>query len=439
MRTAPHFPLDRDQQNHNTVREKQMPHPQDTPHVVFLDRDTLSPETHLREIAFPHSLEVHAQTAPDEVAERIRDAEIVITNKAPLDREAILGAPKLRFIAVAATGTNIVDLKACAERGIIVSNIRNYAINTVPEHTFALIFALRRSIVAYREAVIQGRWQEAGQFCFFDYPIRDLAGSTLGIMGDGVLGRAVADIGRALGMRILFSTYKGTEGMGPLYTPFDEVIRTSDIITLHCPLMPSTQNMISHREFAMMERSPAAHQHGAWRAGGRGGPGRGAGNRADRRGRLRCRHERAAACGSSLDEACREAELHPDATCRLGEPGGDPGAGGPAHRQRRGVPVRLAPELRRRVMSDPRSILHSLFAAAVASADPASGRPERSDLRRTVRPAVRRRDDGHGFFEALGDTVVIDPALSNVNDFRAVLIAPDTRWQTKPTPNGLNR
>jgi len=233
-----------------------MPHPQDTPRVVFLDRDTLSPETHLREIAFPHSLAVHARTAPDQVADRIRDAEIVITNKAPLDREAILGAPKLRFIAVAATGTNIVDLKACAERGIIVSNIRNYAINTVPEHTFALIFALRRSIVAYREAVIRGRWQEAGQFCFFDYPIRDLAGSTLGIMGDGVLGRAVADIGRALGMRILFSTYKGTDGMGPLYTPFDEVIRTSDIITLHCPLMPSTQNMISRREFAMMERRP---------------------------------------------------------------------------------------------------------------------------------------------------------------------------------------
>ncbi len=233
-----------------------MPHPQDKPHVVFLDRITLSPETRLREIAFPHSLAVHARTAPDEVAKRIRDAEIVITNKAPLDREAILGASKLRFVAVAATGTNIVDLKACAERGIVVSNIRNYAINTVPEHTFALIFALRRSIVAYREAVIRGRWQEAQQFCFFDYPIRDLAGSTLGIMGDGVLGRAVAEIGRALGMRILFSTYKGTEGMGPLYTPFDEVIRTSDIITLHCPLMTSTQNMISHREFAMMERRP---------------------------------------------------------------------------------------------------------------------------------------------------------------------------------------
>jgi glycerate dehydrogenase len=227
-----------------------------TPRVVFLDRETLSPETRLRSPAFPHTLEVFAQTAPGEVAERIRDADIVITNKAPLRREAIAGARNLRLVAVAATGTDVVDLKACAERGVAVSNIRNYAVNTVPEHTFALIFALRRSIVAYRDAVIRGRWQESGQFCFFDYPIRDLAGSTLGIVGDGVLGQSVADLGRAFGMRVLFSTYKGVSGMGPLYTPFDEVMRTSDVITLHCPLMPSTQNMIAEREFALMERRP---------------------------------------------------------------------------------------------------------------------------------------------------------------------------------------
>ena len=226
------------------------------PRIVILDRDTLSPEACLRAPAFPHRLDVFAKTAPDEVAERIRDAEIVIINKAPLRREAIAGARNLRFVAVAATGTDVVDVKACAERGVIVSNIRNYAIHTVPEHAFALIFALRRSIAAYRDAIIGGRWQEAGQFCFFDYPIRDLAGSTLSIIGDGVLGRSVADLGRALGMRILFSAYKGADGMGPLYTPFDEVMRTSDVITLHCPLMPSTQNMISEREFALMERRP---------------------------------------------------------------------------------------------------------------------------------------------------------------------------------------
>src|SRR3954452_17156198 len=248
--------LDRAPATMNRNREEQVIDGAETPRVVFLDRETLSPETCLRAPAFPHRMKVFAKTAPAEVAERIRDAEIVITNKAPLRREAIAGARNLRLIAVAATGTDVVDLNACAERGVVVSNIRNYAAHTVPEHTFALIFALRRSIAAYRDAVIRGRWQEAGQFCFFDFPIRDLAGSTLGVIGDGVLGRAVADLGRALGMRVLFAAYKGVEGMGPLYTPFDEGMQTSDSITLHSPLMPSTRNMTAEREFTLMERRP---------------------------------------------------------------------------------------------------------------------------------------------------------------------------------------
>jgi glycerate dehydrogenase len=224
--------------------------------IVFLDRETLSPETKLRPPAFPHELVTFDKTAPDEVASRIADADIVITNKVPVRRAALDGASKLRLIAVAATGTDVVDVAACAERGIAVSNIRNYAINTVPEHTFALILALRRSILAYADSVRRGRWQEAGQFCFFDHPIRDLSGSTLGIIGDGVLGRAVADIARGFGMRVLFSAYKGSIGMGPLYTPFEDVLRQSDIITLHSPLMASTRNMISAPEFALMERRP---------------------------------------------------------------------------------------------------------------------------------------------------------------------------------------
>ena len=184
------------------------------PRIVFLDRETLSPQTRLREPSFPHRLDVFGKTAPAEVAQRIADAEIVITNKAPLRRDAIVSAKNLRLVAVAATGTDVVDAKACAERGITVSNIRNYAVNTVPEHTFALIFALRRSITAYRDAVIKGRWQEAGQFCFFDYPVRDLAGSTLGIVGDGVLGQAVAALGRAFGMNV-FLDIQGGRRNGP--------------------------------------------------------------------------------------------------------------------------------------------------------------------------------------------------------------------------------
>jgi glycerate dehydrogenase len=224
--------------------------------AVFLDTGTFPKDITIRDLSFPHEFVFHESTSIDEVPSRIAEADIVITNKVPLRRDALSQASKLKFIAVAATGYDIIDLDACADFGVTVSNIRNYAINTVPEHTFALILALRRSITAYRQSVVAGDWQRSGQFCYFDYPINDLSGSTLGIIGDGVLGRAVADLGRAFGMRVLFSSYKGVSGMGPLYTPFEEVLRESDVITLHAPLMPSTRNLIGTPEFASMERRP---------------------------------------------------------------------------------------------------------------------------------------------------------------------------------------
>jgi glycerate dehydrogenase len=223
--------------------------------IVLLDRDTLRPETTLRRVNFVHDLESHDRTAPDQTAIRIADAEIVITNKVRLTREAISAAPRLRMVAVAATGYDCVDIEACRERGIVVSNIRNYARNTVPEHVFAMIFALRRSLFAYRDAVLAGRWQEAGQFCFFDYPIRDLAGSTLGVIGGGALGSQVGAMGRALGMQVLFSGRKG-EAAAEDRTPFETVLATSDVITLHCPLNDQTRGLIGDAEFAAMSRKP---------------------------------------------------------------------------------------------------------------------------------------------------------------------------------------
>jgi glycerate dehydrogenase len=224
--------------------------------IVFLDRATLPAEIDLRAPGFASEVISFAATKPAEVAARIADADVVIVNKVPIRAAAIASASRLRLIAVAATGYDNIDLSACAARGIAVSNIRNYAVNTVPEHTFALIFALRRSICAYRQSVAQGAWQKSGQFCYFDYPVNDIAGATLGIIGDGALGQSVAAIGRALGMNVLFSSYKGVAGMGPLYTPFEDVLRTSDIITLHCPLLASTRNMIAEPEFAQMQRRP---------------------------------------------------------------------------------------------------------------------------------------------------------------------------------------
>ncbi|MXN76000.1 glycerate dehydrogenase [Burkholderia sp. 4701] len=224
--------------------------------IVLLDRATLSPHTVLKPFAFPHALHTFERTAPGEVAARIRDADIVITNKVRLDAAALAAARRLRLVAIAATGTDNVDLRACAARGIVVSNIRGYAARTVPEHTFALILALRRSLVAYRDAVRAGRWLDSGQFCFFDFPIRDLAGATLGIVGDGVLGRAVAGIARALEMRVLFAEHAGQSDAVAGYAPLDALLRDSDILTLHCPLTPATRHLIDAAAFARMTRRP---------------------------------------------------------------------------------------------------------------------------------------------------------------------------------------
>ncbi|AOJ31551.1 NAD(P)-dependent oxidoreductase [Burkholderia metallica] len=226
--------------------------------IVFLDRATLSPRTVLKPFPFPHQLHAFDRTAAHEVAARVVDADVVVTNKVRLDAAALAAARRLRMIAIAATGADIVDLDACAARGIVVSNVRGYAVRTVPEHTFALIFALRRSLVAYRDAVRAGRWLDSGQFCFFDHPIRDLGGSTLGIVGHGVLGRAVAAIGQALGMRVTFAEHgDGTGRAGGVDTvPLDRLLRDSDVITLHCPLTPATRHLIDAAAFARMARRP---------------------------------------------------------------------------------------------------------------------------------------------------------------------------------------
>lgn len=224
--------------------------------IVFLDRGTLAPVVNLRRPSFPHAWQAYERTAPDEVVERLRGATVAIVNKVPLRREVLERLPDLRLVAVAATGTDCVDKACCAERGIVVANIRDYATHTVPEHTFALILALRRSLMAYRDDVRRGRWQESGQFCFFDHPVEELFGSRLGVIGEGALGQRVADLGRAFGMHVMFAAHKGSTGLGPLYTPFDEVLATSDVITLHCPLIPQTRGLLGMAEFRSMRRRP---------------------------------------------------------------------------------------------------------------------------------------------------------------------------------------
>jgi glycerate dehydrogenase len=224
--------------------------------IVFLERETLPPEVVIRPPAFAHRWTDHGRTTADQVVERSRDADILVVNKVPVRREAIEQLPRLKMIAVAATGTDNIDLAFCRERGIPVANIVGYAVSTVPEHTFALILALRRSLIPYVEDVRRGRWQQAGQFCFFGHPVHELRGSRLGIVGEGSIGQGVAAIGRAFGMTVMFAAHKGRTGLGPLYTPWDEVLATSDVITLHSPLTADNRGMIAMPEFRAMKRRP---------------------------------------------------------------------------------------------------------------------------------------------------------------------------------------
>ncbi|MEO1016078.1 MAG: D-2-hydroxyacid dehydrogenase [Pseudomonadota bacterium] len=224
--------------------------------IVFLDRATIGPSVDLKQPRTPHEWQHFDRTAPDQVRERLREADIAITNKAPVRRETIDALPNLKAVVIAATGYDVVDTEACKARGIPVCNVRRYATASVPEHAFALILALTRSIVGYRQDVIAGEWQKAAQFCFFNHQIRDLRGAVLGIMGEGAIGQSLADIGKAFGMIPLFAAHKGVEGLGPLYTPFEEVLERSDVISLHCPLTPQTKNMLAMPEFRKMTRQP---------------------------------------------------------------------------------------------------------------------------------------------------------------------------------------
>lgn len=227
-----------------------------TPRIVFLDRETISPDVSFGKPRQAHDWADYASSGANEVVERLKGAQVAITNKVPLPRAVLEQLPDLKFISVAATGYDCVDVAACRELGITVSNVRGYAVNTVPEHTLALILALRRSIVAYRQDVIAGEWQKSGKFCFFTHPIADLAGSRIGIIGSGSIGRSVARLCEAFGMEVMFAAHKGKTGMGRLYTPFEQVLETADIITIHAPLTPGTRDMLALPEFRKMARKP---------------------------------------------------------------------------------------------------------------------------------------------------------------------------------------
>jgi glycerate dehydrogenase len=220
--------------------------------IVFLDRDSLVAT--IRPPAFAHRWRDYPNTSPDEVVPRLRGAGIAVVNKVLLHADAIAQLPDLKLVAISATGTNNVDLAACRARGIVVCNIRNYSVASVPEHCFALLLAVRRNLFAYRADVEAGRWEHASQFCLLEHPIADLAGSRLGIVGYGTLGRRVAQLGRAFGMEVAVSTRSPVADADVLALPLAELLATSDVVSLHLPLTEATRHMIGARELASMKR-----------------------------------------------------------------------------------------------------------------------------------------------------------------------------------------
>ena len=223
---------------------------------VFLDRETVD-----RDDLDLSTLEAtlarwrdHPNTAPEELHARIEKATVIVTNKVVIDDAAMAAAPQLKLICIAATGTNNVDLDAAFERGITVCNVVRYATPSVVQHVFALILALTTRLDDYQGAVRDGRWGESSMFCLLDFPIREISGRTLGIVGYGELGRGVAQVAEAFGMEVLIAQRPGCGDDRPGRLPLRELLSRSDILSIHTPLTPETRGLIGAEELARMKR-----------------------------------------------------------------------------------------------------------------------------------------------------------------------------------------
>src|SRR5688572_4646649 len=220
--------------------------------IVFLERNTFN--IPFRRPTFDHEWVEYGESDESQVVERLREATIAICNKVALRENALSQLPKLKLIAVAATGTDNVDLAYCRANDIAVCNTRGYAVSSLPEHALMLMLSLRRNLVAYRDDVRAGRWQEAKKFCLLDHSIGDLRGTVLGIVGFGTLGQAMAQLGRAIGMEVIIAERKDATSIRPERRSFAEVLRLSDVLSLHCPLTDETRDLIGAEELNQMKR-----------------------------------------------------------------------------------------------------------------------------------------------------------------------------------------
>lgn len=197
------------------------------------------------------------RTPADKIVERAADADIVLTNKVPFSADTLRQLPRLRFICVLATGYNIIDTEAAARQGVVVANIPAYSTMSVAQMAFAHIFNITNHVASYAREVADGKWTNCPDFCFWDSALTELAGKTMGIVGLGNTGMATARIAVAMGMKVVALTSKSAdtlpEGITP--APLDDVLASADVVSLHCPLTPSTRHLINAASIAKMKPS----------------------------------------------------------------------------------------------------------------------------------------------------------------------------------------
>ncbi|MBX9915028.1 MAG: 2-hydroxyacid dehydrogenase [Pseudomonadaceae bacterium] len=225
-------------------------------HSVFLDHASLDlGDLDLSPLhAVFNELQLHGQSLPEQVVERLQGAHVAIVNKVVLDAATLAACPQLKLILLAATGTNNVDLAAARALGICVSNCQAYGTHAVAQHTLMLLLALAGSLPDYQKSVTAGHWQQAKQFCLLDHPIIELEGKTLGLLGHGELGRAVGRLAEAFGMRVLLGQLPGRPPRADR-VPLAELLPQVDVLSLHCPLTEQTRNLLGARELALLKPS----------------------------------------------------------------------------------------------------------------------------------------------------------------------------------------
>lgn len=225
--------------------------------IVVLDGHTLNPgDLDWDGFARLGELAVHERSTPDEVIERARGAEVAITNKAVLDRATLAALPELRYIGVTATGCNIVDVDAAREKGVVVTNVPEYGTESVAQAAFALLLELTNRAGLHGERVREGAWTKSPDFCAPQAPLVELDGLTMGIVGYGAIGRAVARRARAFGMDVIACTEPPQEAEDVRFVDLDALFREADVVSLHCPLTPETDGLVNAERIALMK--PAA-------------------------------------------------------------------------------------------------------------------------------------------------------------------------------------